>query len=203
MHREHPHWPVTPNLIDNSQPRFDTFGNALKSYEIVRLRDPTGPLADDSIMATANAYFQMGRYEDAAFHYDLLRKEYSTSEFQPQAHLLGMKSKLNVYQGTQYDETPLKEADEIADQALTQFRDQLGEEAARVAQTRNAILEQKAEREWFKAQYYEKKQYFRAARVITNRSSNSIRDPSSLPSRVNGWKRSPANPTFRPTASSG
>ncbi|MHC4180387.1 MAG: tetratricopeptide repeat protein, partial [Planctomycetota bacterium] len=107
------------------------------------MKDPTGPLADDSIMATANAYFGRGRYEDASYYYDLLRTEYPRSEHQIQAHVLGLQSKLRVYQGKLYDGTPLNEADEIAEQALTQFRDQLGPEQVRVAEVRDSITERK------------------------------------------------------------
>ncbi len=55
-HKKH-HWALTPNLADKTRPIFDTRGHALKCYDKVRLDDPTGPLADDSIMAAANAYF--------------------------------------------------------------------------------------------------------------------------------------------------
>ena len=161
----HAHWPVTPNVTDKERPWFDTFGNALKAYETIRMKDPTGRLADDSIMATANAYFAKGRYEDAAYYYDLLRKEYPRSEHQLQAHVLGLQSKLRVYQGNLYDGTPLSQADQIAEQTLTQFRDQLGPEQVRVAQARDSILEQKADRDWVIAQYYDKKKEFGAARV--------------------------------------
>jgi outer membrane protein assembly factor BamD (BamD/ComL family) len=162
---KNPHWPITPNLTDGERPLFDTFGNALKAYETVRLKDPTGPLADDSIMATASAYFRKGRYEDAAYYYDLLRKEYPQSEHQLQAHVLDLQSKLRMYQGQMYDGRPLDEAEKIADQTIRQFRHQLGAEAARVAETRDRIAEQKAQRDWATAQFYEGKKQFGAARL--------------------------------------
>ncbi|MBN2477481.1 MAG: outer membrane protein assembly factor BamD [Pirellulales bacterium] len=163
-HEAEPHWPITPNLTDKERPLFDTFGNALKAYETLRLNDPTGPLADDSIMATANAYFRKGRFEDAAFHYDILRKEYPKSEHQAKAHLLGLRSKLKVYQGAAYDKTPLREADQIAEQAMAQFRRELGPEQARLAATRNEVQEEMAQRDGLMGQFYEKKKQFGAAR---------------------------------------
>jgi outer membrane protein assembly factor BamD (BamD/ComL family) len=165
LEQAHSHWPITPNLTDKERPWFDTFGNALKAYETVRMKDPTGPLADDSIMATANAYFGKGRYEDASYYYDLLRKEYPRSEHQLQAHILGLQSKLRVYQGNLYDGTPLKQADEIAEQTLTQFRGQLGQEQERVAQARDQILEERAKRDWAMAQYYDRKKQYGHARA--------------------------------------
>src|SRR4029453_18733552 len=48
----------TPNAYDKSRPWLDTVGNAIKTYDNIRLNDPTGPKADDAIMATANIYFR-------------------------------------------------------------------------------------------------------------------------------------------------
>ena len=50
-------------------------------------------------MATANAHFVNGRWDDADYHYGLLRTEYPKSEHQFQAHLLGLRCKLLRYQG--------------------------------------------------------------------------------------------------------
>ena len=89
MYDANPTWPTTPNVTDNSRPMFDTFGYAIQAYERVRQYDPTGPLADASLMALGNAYFRHGQYEDAAYNYDTLRKEYPNSKYQMKAHLLG------------------------------------------------------------------------------------------------------------------
>jgi outer membrane protein assembly factor BamD (BamD/ComL family) len=160
-----PAWFLSLQVTDPTRPKFDTFGYALKAYESVRMNDPTGPLADDSIMATGNAYFLKGRYEDAAYQYDLIRKEYPKSEHQLNAHLLGMKSKLETYQGPKYDGSPLEEAGKIADETVRQFGQELGSERERVVRTQNEIHEKQAEREWSIAQFYEKKKDYRAARI--------------------------------------
>lgn len=152
------------NVTDSSRPWFDTFGYGIKAYETVRLHDPTGPLADDSIMAAANAYFVRGRFEDAAYHYDLIRKEYPKSEHQIKAHVLGMKSKVKMYQGPMYEGSPLKDAEEIADLSLKQFGRELGDERKFVLETRNRVTEERAMREWTIGQYYEKRHYYGAAR---------------------------------------
>jgi outer membrane protein assembly factor BamD (BamD/ComL family) len=162
--RAHPHFPLTPNLADKTRPLFDTAGHALKVYERIRLEDPTGPLADDSVMATANAYFIKGRWDDADYHYSLIRSEYPKSEFQYQAHLLGLRCKLLKYQGSDYDGTPLDEAEEIATQLLTQFSRELGSERERVVQVRASINAQRAKREWDMAEYYAKGKYYGASR---------------------------------------
>jgi len=161
---DQPAWLLSFQFTDPTRPKFDTWGHALKAYQSVRMNDPTGPLADDSVMATANAYFLKGRYEDAAYNYDLIRKEYPKSDHQLQAHLLGMKSKLEIYQGPKYDGSPLLDAGKIADVTLEQFPNELGEERDRVIRTRNQVLEEKAQRDWALAQYYDKKKDYRAAR---------------------------------------
>ncbi len=159
-----PAWLLGFQLTDSSRPKSGTLSKALKAYQGVRMHDPTGPLADDAVMATANAHFLQGRFEDASYHYDLIRKEYPKSEHQLNAHLLGMKSKLASYQGPKYDGSQLEDAAEIADRTLRQFRSELGSERERVVQARNEIREQQARRDCFLAEYYEKKKDYRAAR---------------------------------------
>jgi outer membrane protein assembly factor BamD (BamD/ComL family) len=160
-----PLWLLVPNVSDRGRPMFDTFGYAIQAYERVRLNDPTGPLADASLMAMGNAYFRIGRYEEAAYNYDLLRKEYPNSKYQALAHVLGLQAKMRVYQGTMYDQAPLNDANKIADQALKQFDKELGAEREHVAKARAQIIEEKANREFVLAQYYEQHKYYGAARM--------------------------------------
>ncbi len=158
-------WSLTPNLSEKSRPLFDTFGYAVKAYQNVRMYDPTGPLADDSLMATAIAYFRRGEYESAALDFDQLRKDYPNSEHQKYAHVLGIQAKMRVYQGQYYDPTALNEAGVIANQTLTQFGAQLGAEQARVVKAQRQILEEKANRDYAMALYYEKHKYYGSARM--------------------------------------
>ncbi len=160
-----PAWPVTPNVTDGGRPLFDTFGYAIQAYERVRMNDPTGPLADDSLMALGNAYFRRGQFENAAYNYDLLRKEYPNSEHQMKAHELGLQAKMRIYQGTMYVGAPLNDAEKIANQALAQYGEKLGPERERVAQARAQIIEEKANREFTLAQYYEQRKSYGAARM--------------------------------------
>lgn len=158
-------WAIVPNFTDRTQPVFDPWGNAIKAYESVRLHDPTGPLADDALMAAGNAYFLKGRYEDAAYQYDLLRKEYPQSEHQYEAHRLGMKAKQLMYQGAFYDRAPLDEAAELAEATLRLFPHIPTEEKQHLLEEKNRMVEQQAEREWAMGQFYENKGYYEAARI--------------------------------------
>jgi outer membrane protein assembly factor BamD (BamD/ComL family) len=156
---------LTPNLTDKTRPKFDTRGHALRVYDRVRLDDPTGPLADDSVMASANLHFRNARYDDADYYYTLLRHEYPKSEHQYQAHLLGFQSKMRKYQGPQYDIRPLDDADDLAAQLLAQFSNELGEEKERLVEARAWIRASKAQREFEIAEYYHKNKYYAASRL--------------------------------------
>ncbi len=164
LHQEEPIGAIRPNLTDQSRPRFDTHGRAIRAYQKVAQWDPRGPLADDAVMAVAKAHYANKRYEDAAYYFDMLRKEHADSEHQLRAHVLAVQSKLRIYQGERYDRTALDEADKIAAQALVQFRGRLGEEASRLGEVRGRIIAEKAQRDLADAEYYEGKGRYKAAR---------------------------------------
>jgi outer membrane protein assembly factor BamD (BamD/ComL family) len=159
---------LVPNLFDKTRPIFDTTGHAMKIYDRVHLDDPTGPLADDALMATANAHFINNRYNDAAYYYKLLREEYPKSEHQYHAHLFGLRSHIMSYQGPDYMADPLEQADELAVQLLTQFPNEVGDEKQRIIETRAEILAQKTQREYELANYYHRNKYYGASRMYYN-----------------------------------
>jgi outer membrane protein assembly factor BamD (BamD/ComL family) len=157
---------IVPNLVDRSRPLFDTRGRALKAYDHVRINDPRGPLADDSLMAAANAHFLDRQWLDADYFYGLLRSEYPDSDFLLQAHLLGLQAKLRAYQGPGYEGGILDEAEILADQVVVQFPDQLGrDEEERVQQARGEIAAQQALRHWRRAEFYAKGRHYSSARI--------------------------------------
>lgn len=152
------------NLTDRTRPYFDPGGNAIAVYNFVRINDLNGPISDDATMAIANYYFLHDRFEDAAYHYDLIRKEHPDSEHQLQAHLLGIRSKLRSYQGPQYEATPLTEAQELIEKTLNTFPDtQLKDERQRLVQAREAIRFERAQRVFQSGEYYYKIKYYRAS----------------------------------------
>ena len=159
------HYALTPNMRDKTRPMFDTRGHSLRVYDRVRLDDPTGPLADDSVMASANYHFRLAHYEDADYYYTLLRHEYPKSEHQFVAHVLGLQSKLRRYEGPDYDVQPLDDADEVAAQLLAQFSRELGDEQERAVEARAWIRAAKAEREFNIAEYYFRGKYYGASKI--------------------------------------
>ena len=157
--------PLSVNAYDKTRPTLDTIGHALKMYESIRLNDPTGPRADDAIMATAGIHFRRKRYADADYHYTLLRTEYPRSEFQFEAHLLGLQAKLHEYQGPDYDGSPLDEAKLLAKQLRTQFAGRLSaEEKERLRKVQAELNMKIAQRDLRMAEYYDDKRQFGAAR---------------------------------------
>ena len=186
-YEEHsPDWTGTPNGWDKSRPWFDTIGHAIKTYDNIRMNDPTGPRADDAIMATADIYFREGKYEDADYHYTLLRHEYPRSEFQFEAHLLGLQSKLRKYQGEDYDGTPLEEAQQLVTQLRRNFNNRLTpeEERDRLKIVSASLTEQQATRTMKMAKYYDGTERLRRGQAPTTpRSSRSI--------RIRTWPKSP------------
>jgi outer membrane protein assembly factor BamD (BamD/ComL family) len=163
-----PSWPVTPNVTDGTRPMFDAFGYAVQAYERVRIYDPKGPLADASLMALGNAYFLRGHWGDAAYNYDLLIKEYPNSKHQMKAHLFALQANMRRYQGSAYDDTPLKDSSKLAKTTLSQFRSQLGSEQERVAKAQAQIEEEKANRDFIRAEYYAGRHCYGAARLYYN-----------------------------------
>jgi TolA-binding protein len=160
-----PDWLATPNAYDKTRPWLDTLGHAIKTYDNIRLNDPTGPRADDAIMATANIYFERGRYEDADYHYTLLRREYPRSELQYEAHLLGLQAKLRKYQGEDYDGAPLEEAKTLVKQLRMQFAGRLpDEEKERLHTTEGQLNLEIATRDYRMAEYFDGTKHYGAAK---------------------------------------
>jgi outer membrane protein assembly factor BamD (BamD/ComL family) len=193
----HHHYALTPNWFDKTRPFLDTMGNALKVYERIRLDDPTGPLADDAVMAAANAHFIRGHWEEADYHFGLLRTEFPKSEFQFKAHLLGLRCKLLRYQGPGYEGAPLDEAEELATQLLTQFSQELGDERDRVLQVRASVRDQRALREWDTAEYYAKGKYYGAAKYYYAKVVRDYQDTKlaqEAQGRIDKYKIEPDKP---------
>jgi TolA-binding protein len=196
--RKYSSWPITPNFFDRTRPWFDTFGNSVNAYTSVQLNDPTGPLADDAVMAMGNANFDRGRYEDAANSYDQLRKNYPKSEHIVKAHLLGLEAKKLIYQGPLYDGKPLDDAQEIARQALTQFRSQLGNDRERLVREQQTLGEMKSERLWAMGEFWETKRAYGAARICYNnliKEYPGTRFAQMAEKRLGEIKDKPAEPT--------
>ncbi len=157
-------WPIFPNLANTRRPRFDTFGNALKLFDRIRFDDPAGKLSDDATMAAANANFLAGKYQRADTLYGDLRESFPSSQHQFNAHMLGLKSKLLIYEGPQYDGTVLVEAEDLIKRMFRLFPNEAESQRQYLENAMGEVRLRKAQREWVMAEYYDRRKEYRAAR---------------------------------------
>lgn len=153
------------NLTDDQRPWIDTFGNAVRVYDRMRLDDPTGKLADDATIAAANALFARGEFQRADQYYTDLRLQFPSSEHQFQAHYLGIQAKLRSYQGPEYTGETLDEAEKLITQVRRQFPQEARQHEQELDEAYRRVRFLKAQREWNMAQYYSRRQEYGAARL--------------------------------------
>ena len=152
------------NLTDETRPWNDLKGAAMRLFRQIPLDDPTGELADDAVLAQANALFVARRYDDADRLFDDLRTMYPTSEHQFTAHLMGVKTKLLRYQGPEYDGSVLDEAEKLIEQIRLQFPQEAQANAELLDRAARELRYRKAEREWLMAKFYDRRKAYGAAR---------------------------------------
>lgn len=144
-----------PNFTDRSKPVFDKGGHALKSLKTIWLNDPSGPLADDSLMLAATYHLRSEKYREADRLFTILREQFPKSPHLQNAFVLGSHVKLMSYQGAAYDDQLLLDSEQLKEQALRLFPDL--PEGDRVRTELKFINEAKAKAEWANAEFYEKK----------------------------------------------
>lgn len=163
-HERKPNWPIVPNVTADDRPLFDTYGHGLKLLERIRLDDPGGKLGDDATMAAANAHFKSGKYWRADQLYEDIRVSFPESKHQFAAHLLGLKCKLLIYQGPQYDGQPLLDAEKLLKQITRQFPQEAQAEAEYLKKAHQDVRMELAKREWDSARYFDRRREYAAAR---------------------------------------
>ena len=152
-----------PNMTDKSRPIFDPEGNGVGALRLIWLNDPTGPLADDSLMLAASHYARAGNFIEADRHYTLLREEYPNSPHVQNAFVLGSHVKLMSYEGPAYDEKSLNDAEQLKESILRLYPEI--EDRERIQKELNKIEFAKAEREWQQVVFHERKGNARAQAV--------------------------------------
>jgi outer membrane protein assembly factor BamD (BamD/ComL family) len=155
-----------PNFTDAMYPTIGWQQSAGDVYSTIHLNDPTGPLADDTLMARGNLSFRNGEYTDADYYYEQLRRDYPESSHQAKAHLLSVESKLAAYQGPLYEGSGLSGADKISQRAVQQFSGELDEgEREALVTAQDEVHMRRARREWEMGEYYLKNENYRSARI--------------------------------------
>ena len=154
---------VLPNFHDRSRPMFDTQGRALECLKSIWMNDPTGPLADDSLMLTATYYQRHDNYVEADRYFEILREEYPDSPHLEEAFLLGAHVKQMSYQGPYYEGRELTGARKLKEQSLQLFPASHSRQQLRKDLDQLYLLE--AQRAWSKVEYYQKKRRPRAVAI--------------------------------------
>jgi len=147
--------PFLPNFHDSTRPTFDTEGRALEALKSIWLNDPTSELADDALMMTASHYLREGDSVRADEYFAALRQNYPDSPHFKNSFILGSHVKLMSYEGSSYDGTRLKEAEQLKESALRMWPD--SELRGRLKKELQIIEEAKAKREWARVEFYNKK----------------------------------------------
>jgi outer membrane protein assembly factor BamD (BamD/ComL family) len=165
LHESDPQSFFSVNITNEEVPTRDVFGHAIRVLDNIRLDDPTGKLADDASLAIGNAFFAKGKFLRADDYYTDLRKAFPSSEHQFRAHFLGLKAKLESYQGVQYSAKPLEEAEKILKQIQRQFPVEAKQERTYLARAAGEIELRRAEREWHRGRRHERRAEYGAARM--------------------------------------
>lgn len=154
------------NLTDSSRPAMDADGHAIRVLDQIRFDDPTGRLADDATMAGAMEYLRQGKIQEADGFFTDLRDAYPDSDHLFMAHMLGIRCKLQIYQGPDYSNLMLEEADKLVRQTRQRFPDRLAEEkyADMIARAAAEIDYHRAEHLYKRGRFNEKGKSYRAAR---------------------------------------
>ncbi len=173
-----PDWPVTPNLLSRDRPVFDKFGHGVRVLDKIRFDDPTGKLADDATMAAAIAQFKAGEYAPTDELFADLRRSFPNSEHQFQAHVLGLKCKMKIYQGSDYSLKPMDDAEEILKQTQRQFPQEAEKKHEFLVATWKEIRMNKALHDWSMAKYYDRRDEYGAAREYYARVRDQYSDTS-------------------------
>ncbi|MCC9644783.1 tetratricopeptide repeat protein [Rhodopirellula sp. JC740] len=155
------------NLFDASRPRLDTEGHAVRVLDQIRYDNPTGRLADDATMAAAVEYMRQGEFEMADEFLTDLRETFPESDHFFNAHLMGIRCKLEVFAGPKYSGLMLEEADKLVRQTRERFPDRLQdpETSEMVARAAAEVAFRRAEKLNDRAIYREKRSEYGAARV--------------------------------------
>ena len=153
-----------PNFFDEKKPTFDTAGNGVAALQLIWMNDPTGPLADDAMMLVASHYARKGNYIESDRYFRMLREQFPNSPHLRDAFLIGSHVKLMSYQGANYDDKTLSDAQMLKESTIRMYPGIA--EAARLKDELASIDDAKAERDWQLVELYTRKGNQRAVAVM-------------------------------------
>lgn len=152
------------NFSDPKRPKTGLAKEARRVLHQIRMDDPTGRLADDAAMSLAKAFMKAEMYFEAGDTLEDIRRNYPGSEFQFDAHLLELEARLASYQGSSYDDAPLRKADEIMKSIVRAFPRKSKGQLAYLEKQSARIQNMIAERDMTMGEYFERRGENLAAR---------------------------------------
>lgn len=152
-----------PNFRNKKEPLFDTPGNGVASLSAVWMHDPTGPLADDSMMLVASYHARKGNYVEADRYFQMLRETFPNSPHVQNAFVLGSHVKLMSYQGPVYETRTLQEAQLLKESVIRLYPNipevgRIKDELARIEDAKALVI-------WTQAEFYARKKNKRATAI--------------------------------------
>jgi len=154
---------LKPNFSDRSRPFLDTAGRAKQALRAVHLHDPSGKLADESLMILAIYHFRKRDYREADTYFAQIRESYPKSKYLPDAYILGAHASYKSYQGACYDGKQLEEARKLTKSATRLFPDL--PQRPKLENDLQKIDAEEVEREWQRVLFYKKRKEKDAAAV--------------------------------------
>ena len=161
---------------DPQRPAYNLASESRRILHRIRLDDPSGKLADDATMALGNAYFEAKMYQDAADTYEDLRQTYPGSPHQFHAHLFELKSRMNSYYGTSYDQEPLVKADALLKKIVQQFPNEADSEREYLGTEATTVRTMLAQRDFSLGEYYENRGENLAAQMMYQEVAENFPD---------------------------
>lgn len=169
---------LAPNVTRKDRPIFDMFNHGVRVLDRIRLDDPTGRLADDATMAAGMAHFEKGNYARADELFTDLRHSFPSSDHQFNAHLYGLKAKMMIYQGAGYDGAPLEQVAELVQQINRMFPAESQQHQEFLMQVAKDVRLNQALRDYERAEYFDRRKQYGAARQYYARVRDKYSDTS-------------------------
>ena len=186
------------NLTNESMPFNNRFDKALAILRSIGDDDPTSDLADDATMLMSHSYLRINKPEKAHETLTDLVKLFPNSEHQFLAHMLLLQTKIALYRGPEYSGVYLDQGEKLIRAMRRQFPDQAPQQSDKWDKFAKQIRYLKAEREWWVAQFYERKAEIGAARVYYREVAQNYYDTPFADrafARLNELKNRPSKPT--------
>ncbi len=165
-----------PSFTDPKRPKTNVAAEARRVLHRIRIDDPSGKLAGDATLALGKAFMKANRFYEAADTFEDLRNNYPGSKHLFTAYMLELEARLNGYQGKDYDDTPLRKADDLMKQIVRLFPKESEGQLPYLEKQASLIQQQIAERDYSMGQYFEGRGENRAAGIYYKKIADKYQE---------------------------